>query len=183
MWISMTDSFVSIVRYIPGDEDQRTSHLLVRARLAGDLQRLLGPDAVVAETSAADYRFRSIVHEDALFAALVRRVTGIAYANFKNAVDEQPRSQDPYRDVRHRAYGRVWSVMADAQSALHGAPWSGRYGRGSGPDPRALDREVNGLDTLSAEELALGWPECEDCGEVPGFCQCYQGAGGAGEGR
>ncbi len=101
MWISFTDAFLSVVAH-----RNRPADLLVRARVAGDIERVF-PDAVVTENRYADYRFRAIISRDEVAAVLARRITDIAYDNFKNAVPDT---------LRRDAYYECWRAMRDLQN-------------------------------------------------------------------
>ena len=109
MWLFCKQGFFSVVRH-----SYRPGHLLVRARLAQDadnLARLLaeqtGRPFAPLVTPDADYRYRLEVPREDFARALVRLVEDLDYPNFKLAVHG-----DAGRD---RAYGRVWSVMAELQ--------------------------------------------------------------------
>lgn len=104
MWIFLSNAFVSVV----ADRRDRT-RLLVRARLAEDLARVF-PDADVAETPAADYRFRASVPRAQVANAIARQVRAIRYDNFKGSVPVGD-------DERHDAYLGVWGVMHRLQES------------------------------------------------------------------
>ena len=99
MWIFQNNSYLSVVehRTEPG-------HLLVRSRIAGDIERAI-PGATVFEDLKADYRYRTVVSRESFKAALAAAVDSIDYDNFKNSVShDEPK--------RHDAYLGVWQVMA-----------------------------------------------------------------------
>jgi hypothetical protein len=109
MWLFTTQGFFSVVRHthLPG-------HLLIRARLREDIERLAsllaketGRPFVPMVLSEADYRYRLEVPRADFARAAIRLVEEIDYPNFKLAVHGEP--------ARDRAYGRVWSVMAELQ--------------------------------------------------------------------
>ena len=102
MWILMNDSMLSVVRHsdLPGS-------LLVRARLAGDIEQVF-PSAQVLEGGGSDYRFRATVPEQEVANAVSRRVLDIDYGNFKSSVPEPK---------RHNAYFKVWDVLHRMQEA------------------------------------------------------------------
>lgn len=100
MWIFMSDAFVSIVQHF--DEP---GLFMVRARIAGDLERLF-PGFEVVETPDADYRYRVTLSAELVADVIRQQVAGINYPNFKNSVKD---------DERHRVYSSVWSVMFDWQ--------------------------------------------------------------------
>jgi hypothetical protein len=96
MWIFLNDAFLSIV----ADRDDKT-HLLVRARVAGDIERVF-PDATVSHTPRADYAYRASLPRKVVAQVIAGRVEEIAYQNFKNSVRDH---------ARHDAYMSVWGVM------------------------------------------------------------------------
>ena len=102
MWILMNDSMLSVVRH-----DDLPGALLVRSRLAGDIEQVF-PDAQVVENGGSDYRFRATVPELEVAEAVRRRVLDIDYGNFKSSVPEPK---------RHHAYFKVWDVLHRMQEA------------------------------------------------------------------
>lgn len=102
MWILMNDSMLSVVRHTdcPGS-------LLVRARLAGDIEQVF-PSAAVIEGGGSDYRYRATVPKQEVADAVSRRLLNIDYGNFKSSVREPK---------RHHAYFKVWDVMHRMQEA------------------------------------------------------------------
>ncbi len=102
MWILMNDSMLSVVRH-----NTLPDTLLVRARLAGDIEQVF-PSAQVAENGGSDYRFRASVPEQEVAEAVRRRVLDIDYGNFKSSVPEPK---------RHQAYFKVWDVLHRMQEA------------------------------------------------------------------
>ncbi|HVB79843.1 MAG TPA: hypothetical protein VNE82_07830 [Candidatus Binataceae bacterium] len=102
MWIFLNDAFLSVVA-----QRDRPNHLLVRARLKGDIQRALkntGSKFTVRHTPEHDYQYRAVVPRSVLTKAMARAVASIKYGNFKASVVEAD---------REIAYTSVWSVMAD----------------------------------------------------------------------
>ena len=96
MWIFFNDCWFSIVH-----KDCAPHELLVRARRAGDIEKLW-PSAMVTEVAQADYQFRATLTRSAVGEALVREVDNISYPNFKNSV----------RDHKLATYyARVWDTM------------------------------------------------------------------------
>lgn len=110
MWLCFNDAFLSVV-------DKSTKHacLLVRARRAGDIERVF-PGAAVRETDGTDYRFRADVLRTAVAEMVAERIKAIDYDNFKDSVPDHE---------LHNAYSSVWSVMGRLQP---GGPY-GSYGR------------------------------------------------------
>jgi hypothetical protein len=109
MWLFCKQGFFSVVRH-----SHRPGHLLVRARLGEDIDRLAallseqtGRPFTPLVTPDADYRYRLEVPRDDFARAMVRLVEDLDYPNFKLAVHGDP--------ARDRAYGRVWSIMGELQ--------------------------------------------------------------------
>ena len=100
MWIFLTDAFLSIV-----DKDGDGTTLLVRARRAGDIERVF-PGAEVIEGAGTDYRYRARIDREDVAQRLAEQVRGIRYANFKATVKDSRRGE---------AYLDVWDVMRQAQ--------------------------------------------------------------------
>ncbi len=103
MWLSLSDSFLSIVALEGPTADPR--QLLIRARVAGDIERVF-PSAMVTHTPQHDYAYRTILPRTMVAAALAAAVKAIDYANFKNSVPDQ---------ARHDAYLACWIAMHDLQ--------------------------------------------------------------------
>ena len=109
MWLFTSKSFLSVV----ADKENPTGdRLLVRSRIAGDIEEVF-PDANVMETCNADYRFRSWVSRDKVNKAISEYVQNLNYINFKNSVEDQDRI---------RPLMRVWSTMYEHQEARLNAP-------------------------------------------------------------
>ncbi len=100
MWIFLNDAFLSVVAH-----RHQPNALLVRARVAGDLERVF-PGVDVAMTPSADYRYRATVSREEVARVLAEQVAGIGYDNFKNSVTQHD---------RHDAYFRCWSAMNELQ--------------------------------------------------------------------
>lgn len=100
MWIFLNDSFLSIVAHHDDPE-----LLLVRARAAGDIERVF-KDARVSHTPGHDYAYRAEIAREHAGAVLARRIEQIDYPNFKSSVRE--------RD-RHDVYMDVWQKMVEFQ--------------------------------------------------------------------
>src|SRR4051812_40829442 len=99
MWLSLSDSFLSIVALKGPAADP--AQLLVRARVAGDIERLF-PTTVVTHTPNHDYAYRSTLPRTVVANALAAAVEAINYTNFKNSVADQ---------ARHDAYLVCWEAM------------------------------------------------------------------------
>ena len=111
MWLLFNDASLSIVR----KPDQEFGTLTVRARVAGDIERVCGPDVSVTEGGGTDYPFRAIVPVSAIQYAMVQRLAELDYDNFKASVPEPD---------RHAAYSRIWRRLHDFGEArsCHGTP-------------------------------------------------------------
>lgn len=96
MWICLNDAFLSIVA-----KDCPPDHLLVRARRAGDIERVF-PGVSVRESRHTDYRWRAAVPRQRVAEAIAQRLLAIDYDNFKDSVAD---------GALHDAYARVWSAM------------------------------------------------------------------------
>ncbi len=107
MWIFLPNSMLSIVQK-PGDAEAGT--LTVRARIAGDIERVF-PDAKVIEGGGTDYRFRATIPRDQVAQAMHDQVMCLSYANFKSTVKEHR---------RHEAYLGVWREMFAYQQKQSG---------------------------------------------------------------
>jgi hypothetical protein len=100
MWIALNNSFLSIVRKQPRDK-----FLTVRARVAGDIERVF-PDAKVQVGGGTDYKFRAQIGDKVVADAIAKQIKGISYGNFKDSVQD---------DDRHDAYFNVWRAMMAMQ--------------------------------------------------------------------
>ena len=110
MWVCLRDSFLSIVK-----KDCKDDELLVRARRAGDIERVFGKRAKVTRSTDSDYLYRAVISKTLVLDALIAEIDGIDYENFKNEVLDHE---------LHLAYIRVWNVMAMMQSP---PPYSTAY--------------------------------------------------------
>lgn len=125
MWVFLNDAFVSIV-----EDENDADWLLCRARLPGDLQRAFGGylrGRRVKHTPDADYAYRVSLPRETVARALVMRLRGLHYTNFKNSVSD---------DRRHSAYTRVWAVMRAEQERREGVAGPDLFGDRA-PDPQA----------------------------------------------
>lgn len=104
MWVFLSDSFLSIVD--KGDPSGAT--LLVRARVAGDIERVF-PGVTAVEGAGTDYRYRARVDRQIVAEKLTAELRSLRYANFKSTVKDRR---------RHEAYLEVWDAMMDYQSDL-----------------------------------------------------------------
>jgi hypothetical protein len=92
MWLFLNNAALSIVAH--RDEPDC---LLVRARVAGDIERIF-PSAEVHEMLEADYRYRANVRREEVAARIAQSIATIDYDNFKNSCGT----------ARHNAYMEVW---------------------------------------------------------------------------
>lgn len=120
MWIFCNDAFVSIV-----EDDNNSNYLKVRARAEGDIEKFFGDELVSEykikpiETYHTDYRFRVMAPKSLVAIAMVDKVMGIDYTNFKDSVTEKDRGN---------TYLDVWSDMYEFQEKRHGyGIYSGRW--------------------------------------------------------
>lgn len=103
MWLYLSDAFLSIVAH-----QEEPDSLLVRARCAGDIERVF-PHAKVWRTPTADYLYRAVISRTAVAAALAIAARCIEYRNFKSSV---------VGNDRHRVYYGAYN----ATLALDGEP-------------------------------------------------------------
>lgn len=99
MWVFFNNAFLSIVA------DRNSDRLLVRARIAGDIERVF-PGVKVTEGGGTDYRFRAWIDWETVAARLYQEAMNIAYGNFKGSVED---------DERHDVYLKVWGTLVDYQ--------------------------------------------------------------------
>jgi hypothetical protein len=100
MWIMTNNSYLSIV-----SKDCGPAELLVRARRAGDIEKVF-PDAKVTRTTNRDYLYRAVLPRDVVKQALAAMIDHIDYPNFKDSVED---------GSLHAAYVGVWCAMAGLQ--------------------------------------------------------------------
>lgn len=137
MWITLYDSFLSIVAYdvTPPQPDK----LYVRARIRGDIEKIF-PKAEVLSTPDADYAYRAILTRTEVSRAMDAEIQDIDYINFKNSVLEID---------RHDAYLKFWTVMCNLQQdrKTADAPHRGRklVGRAAPAQPRAIFYDSRGV--------------------------------------
>lgn len=112
MWIFMNDSFFSIVKHKEHDDV-----LVVRARIEGDLERLLpGQKYRIFKTPNSDYRYRMFVPRSVIAGIIRDRVANIDYCNFKDSVGTNTENDN----LRKKSYMEVWSVMFGLQEKIYG---------------------------------------------------------------
>lgn len=104
MWIFFPNAMLSFVAH----RDQPDA-LMVRARFAGDIERIF-PTAKVTRTPRADYLYRSTLSRALVGQVLAAHAAGMGYTNVKGAI--------PAGDHRRsHAMHDTWQVMFDAQHA------------------------------------------------------------------
>lgn len=103
MWIMLNDAFFSVVK-----KDCRPDELLVRARRAGDIEKVFGNDVRVARNDDADYLYRARIPFRDVARAMDGELRRIDYPNFKDTVADR---------ALHDAYLRVWGAMLSLQPA------------------------------------------------------------------
>ena len=98
MWIFLSDVMLSIVEK---PDDTKAGTLTVRARIAGDIERVF-PEAKVTEGGGTDYRFPANIPREKVAQAIHDQVMNLNYSNFKSSV----------RDTGQQdAYVGVWNFM------------------------------------------------------------------------
>lgn len=107
MWVFLNDAFVSVVK-----DTQKKDGLMIRARLATDLQNAFGIDVEIIETTHTDYRFRTFMDKNAFKEFMSNRIDEIEYTNFKNSIDNND-------TIRKDAYMGVWAEMDDLQERYY----------------------------------------------------------------
>jgi hypothetical protein len=170
MWIFLHDAFLSIVAPNPLTKKNKDK-LVVRARCAGDIERVFW-DAIVTSEKGRDYGFRAVIPQAQVVSAMTREVKAINYTNFKNEVKEKD---------RHDAYLKVWSAMFNLQTArdpsldmwhsepqpnhIDWAPWTkkGKAKKKLRSDDPALAVECPVHPALAVECPVCKSPEGEPC--------------------
>ncbi len=95
-----------LLSIVAHEDDARLLH--IRARIAGDVERLF-PEADVMETPHGDYyRFRCSVSKERVADAVARRIRAIDYTSFAEAVESRT-------DLRPRLPGDAGRAVAAAQ--------------------------------------------------------------------
>jgi hypothetical protein len=91
-----------------------TSHLLVRARISGDLDKLAAydPESVRFESLSADYQYRLIVRREAFAKYNYDLSMGIDYDSH---VKEEMNRRSPKAEGRMNAYYSIWTALSRIQ--------------------------------------------------------------------
>ncbi|MEN9726741.1 MAG: hypothetical protein RL434_1107 [Pseudomonadota bacterium] len=100
MWIFTPKAFLSIVAH-RGKPD----HLLVRARLPGDIETVF-PAAKVTRNPSADYLYRAEIERAEVASTLATLAASMDYDNVKGAVSDARRA---------RMMGKVWATCLSEQ--------------------------------------------------------------------
>jgi hypothetical protein len=98
--IMTNNSYLSIV-----SKDCGPAELLVRARRAGDIEKVF-PNAKVTRQTDSDYLYRAILPRNVVKQSLAAMIDLIDYPNFKDSVEDRS---------LHAAYVSVWCAMAGLQ--------------------------------------------------------------------
>ena len=102
MWVIMNKAYFSIV-----ENKNNRDELLVKARVAGDIERIF-PDAEVLKNIGTDYLYRASIPKTVVSNKLKNEIENIDYGNFKNSV--------PWEDeLRHDVYFNVWNELSKLQ--------------------------------------------------------------------
>lgn len=131
VWVFTPLGFFSATRtnpsYVELPVRQQTDHIMVRARVRADLERLFdlycemgltqeeGP-AILA-IAGHDYPYRMVLRPENWTALVARMADNIDYSNFKSAVEKQA-SSAVEGAARHDLYLKVWGVMHGAEQWL-----------------------------------------------------------------
>lgn len=111
MWLFTTFGFYSVTQV-----KDYPDRLQVRARVRGDLDNLrttyLPELSETVELKGRDYPYRGYVERAALAEAMPKIVMDLTYSNFKSEVLVTQGL------ARERLYGRVWSVMFNAERKI-----------------------------------------------------------------
>lgn len=107
MWIFFSSSFLSIVA---DKADPKGDRLLVRARRAGDIERVF-PDAEVFSIEGADYAYRSWLTRAQVAKTCKEQVESIDYANFKGSITDSE-----YHDAAMGAWSSMHRYQAKVQN-------------------------------------------------------------------
>src|SRR6266498_1538224 len=83
MWIMTNNSYLSIV-----SKDCGPAELLVRARRAGDIEKVFS-DAKVTRTTNRDYLYRAVLPRDVVKHALAAMIDQIDYSYFEDGAEDR----------------------------------------------------------------------------------------------
>lgn len=130
MWTFTPIGFFSATqtnqKYYELPKAQQTGHIMVRARVKQDLERLIDlhdklglepKTPKIWELPGHDYPCRIVVPQENWVALAAELARSIDYSNFKNAVeDKAPTVEEGW--ARHDLYMKVWTVMHRADEWL-----------------------------------------------------------------
>ena len=112
MWIFIRQGFFSVV-----EDSQDPNRLVVRARVAADLNALRADVPDLSRTTATpsrDYPYRAFCPREAFAGGIAKIAMEIDYRNFKSEV---MRIHGPPRE---HLYEEVWAIMRQAETRLVG---------------------------------------------------------------
>lgn len=107
MWLFLNNAFFSIVQH-----ENYDNVMVVRARIAGDIQKVFGTEYEVFEDAGTDYKFRTFVTRTEVKKAMEKEIDKITYSNFKDSISKKDKA-------RSNAYSNVWGCMMDYQDRVH----------------------------------------------------------------
>lgn len=105
MWIFLKDGFFSVIEH-----PDSKKHVVIRARVKGDIEKVFPENGGVEMTEDSDYRFRAPMTKDRFASHIAQQATLINYKNFKNSINDKER--------REYWYEEVWNTMANMQDHL-----------------------------------------------------------------
>jgi hypothetical protein len=100
MWILCPQA--GLISIIASDRDD--DMLVCRARNAGVLKTVFGPDTDEVELDGRDYAYRAFLPRSTVSAVIAERLLNLSYGNVKGAID-------PKNHVLHDAFLKVWHVF------------------------------------------------------------------------
>lgn len=180
MWCFTPIGFFSATLTNPSYADlplrQQTNHIMVRARVRADLERLItlyaemgltqeeGP--TIFDLPGHDYPYRVILRPANWTSLVARLADDIDYSNFKSAVEARQETPEAGK-ARHDLYMKVWSVMHSAETWLKArtvafkaqAKGRGSYWQGSQGRSRAAHNDPRTDDDMRSFERSRGWEE------------------------
>jgi hypothetical protein len=182
MWLFTTIGFFSATltnpRYKELPEEQQTDHIMVRARVHGDLERLVDlyerlglidetdPSPEILALPGHDYPYRIVIPQQHWTELAGQLAEDIDYSNFKSAVEKQAPSRSEGH-ARHDLYMKIWGVMHRAEDWLKKrASESRRRGQGRlsfsrWTTPKGFEPDPRTHGDLTAQ-YGRGWEEWGD---------------------
>lgn len=104
MWIFLSDAFLSVVA---DRADPSGPRLLVRARRAGDIERVF-PEAETFSIAGADYAFRAWLPRERVAQVMRAQVEAIRCPNFKDSIRDYA-----YHDAALAAWGAMHRYQSE----------------------------------------------------------------------